>query len=241
MAPPFALIVTQLLQKPGDARPVNVVPTTLALGFQDVVLGFCFIRGYSDGVLAGGGGVEWVDGRERGTDAVDGGRGGSGGGEEAGEVRGRGGGEFLLDLFGAGKVGEDRRAFDRCGALEVEARAPGGGGRVLGWGIAGSEVEESDFVGGLWGIGRCVEEGAVRRRRDGGVVEDIGEGEAEGLDVVVGLKSGGEVELVEDVGVGGLDYEEDAEGEGRRGFGGAVGTVRGAEAAGEGVNAGVLG
>lgn len=40
------------------------------------------------------------------------------------------------------------------------------------------------------------------------------------------LEGSGEVELVENVGLGVLDYEEDAEGEGRGRFGGTIGEVR---------------
>ena len=47
--------------------------------------------------------------------------------------------------------------------------------------------------------------------------------------------------LIEDVAFGGLDDEEDAEGEGWGGFGGAVVFMCGSEAEGEGGDAGVWG
>lgn len=91
--------------------------------------------------------------------------------------------EDLLDFFGAGEVGQDRGAFDRGAAFEVEARGPGLWGREVCGGVAGAEVEGGDFVGGVGGVGGGVDEGAggvgngdVRLR------EGRGEGEAEGGD-----------------------------------------------------------
>lgn len=55
----------------------------------------------------------------------------------------------------------------------------------------------------------------------------MGEGEAEGGDVVVDGERVFEVALVEDVAFGRLDEEENAEGEWRGGFGGAVCLVGG--------------
>lgn len=82
---------------------------------------------------------------------------------------------------------------------------PGGGGRVVGWGVAGSEVDKGDFVGCGGGVRWCIKEGAVTGGGDRGVVEDLGKGETEGRDDVSCLESCGEVELVEDIGFEGLD------------------------------------
>lgn len=154
-------------------------------------------------------------------------------------MRGIGRRELLLDFLAAGQVREDGGAFYRRRALEVEASLPGCGGCVLGWGIAGAEVEEGDFVGCRRRVRWCVDEGAVRGLGDVRVIQDAGEGEVEGWDLVGRFEAGGEGELVEYVGFGVLDYEEDAEGVGWIGFGGTIGDVGGAEAEGQIVDAGV--
>lgn len=78
--------------------------------------------------------------------------------------------ELLLDFFAAGQVREDRGAFDRRGALEVETSLPGCGGCVLGWGVAGAEVKEGDFVGCQRRMRWSVDEGAVSGLRDDCVI-----------------------------------------------------------------------
>lgn len=93
-------------------------------------------------------------------------------GEEAGEVRGIRRCELLLDFLAAGEVSEDGRAFDGCGALEVEAGGPGFLGRVFGGGVPRAEVAEGDFVGGGGGVRGVVDQGAVSNGGDGCLGED---------------------------------------------------------------------
>lgn len=147
MAPPLPLR-PQLLQKRRDRRAIHVVPPALPLRLQHVPPRFRRVRREGFRLAARGGVVERVDGGEGGADAG----GGGGVGQEAGEVRGLRRGEDLLDFLRAGEVREDGGAFDRGGALEVEARGPGAGGGVLGRGVAGAEVERGDFVLRFWGV-----------------------------------------------------------------------------------------
>ena len=63
-----------------------------------------------------------------------------------------------------------------------------------------------------------------------GLGEDVGEGKAEDGDVVVRCEGVFEVALVEDVAFRRLDDDQDAGGEGGRGYGWSVGVVGGGEA-----------
>lgn len=97
-------------------------------------------------------------------------------------------------------MGEDGGAFDGRAAFEVETRGPGGGGGVVGGGVAGAEVEDAYFVGGGGGVRGVVVEGpGAVGGGDVRVLEDGGEGEAEDGDGVGGLQGVFEVALVEDV------------------------------------------
>lgn len=95
---------------------------------------------------------------------------------------------------------QDGGAFDGRAAFEVQTGGPGGRGVVVGRGVAGAEVEDCYFVGGVGGVRGVVVEGpGAVGGRDVGVLEDGGEREAEDGDGVGGLQGVFEVALVEDV------------------------------------------
>lgn len=121
-------MLRDLRQKTRDGGSVNVIPAALALGFEDVTLGRARVGREFLCFAAGGRVVEGVDGCEGVADTGGDVR----GAEEACEVRGRRGGEDLLDFLAAREVGEDGGAFDGGAAFEVVAGGPGGGGRVVG-------------------------------------------------------------------------------------------------------------
>lgn len=130
--------IRQTAEKRWNGVAVDIIAAALALRFEDVVAACVRVEREGFGGRAGGGGVERVDGSKGGADRG----GGCRVGDEAGEMRGGGCGEDLLDFFGTGEVGEDGGAFDGGGSLEMGSRAPGGGGgEVVGWGVAGAEVE----------------------------------------------------------------------------------------------------
>ena len=183
MSTPLAFIVAQGSEEGGDLSPVDVIATAFTLGFEHVIRAFLRIGGYGDGGLTGRGIIERIDCSEGIADTVDH-VGVIRGGEETSEVRGFGRCKLLLDLLGAGEMGEDGGAFDRCGALEIEAGAPGEWGGVFGGGVAGAEVAEGYFVGSVGGVWWVVDKCTVRGFGDGGVVQDTGEGEAESGDLV---------------------------------------------------------
>lgn len=113
MAPPSALIIPQFPKESRDARPVDIVPSTLTLRLQDVILALLLIRRDDDGGCTSGAVVKRVDGREGGADALDHVRRGRAG-EKAREVRGVGRGELLLDFLASRQVRQNGGTFDCC-------------------------------------------------------------------------------------------------------------------------------
>lgn len=221
-----------LFQVRRDGGPVEVVAAALALGLEDVFLAGSWVGRQAAGGLAGwGGGVHGIDvcegapeGREGcwvgrgGDEALEGWGGGGLGVGEGGGGDGLGGREDLLDFFHACELGKHGGASDGGGAFNLVAGFPGGGGGVVAWAVARAQVGDGDLErdGGV--VREAVEELSARGGRgDGGVGEDLGEGEAEDGDRV-GFQGVFQVALVKDVALAVLDEEDDAGGVSEGGF-----------------------
>lgn len=85
----------------------------------------------------------------------------------------------MLDLFRAGELGEDAGALDRTRSLKVISGVPGCLIRVVIGVVTGSHVNNGYFED-LGGITRkMVEELALRRVSEGGMLKDVGNGKSE--------------------------------------------------------------
>ena len=71
MASVLFAVVAEGFDEGGDFQAVDVVAAALSLRFQHVASGFVGVGGDADGVFAFGCIVEWIDGCECGTYAVD--------------------------------------------------------------------------------------------------------------------------------------------------------------------------
>lgn len=235
----------RLLQKLGNVLAVMVVAAALPLRLEDVALAQLRVLRDLARLETGLGGVHRED---VGESLKDSGRAGCVVGDEAAKDRGRGspGGwsrrrQYLLDLLAAGQLGQDGGALDGRRPLEVVAGLPGALVRVVGRVVPAPQVRDGDFEHLARVPGQLVEQLALGGVGDGGVLQELGEGDAEDGDGVGGVVDEGvlEVALVKDVPLTALDDEDDALFVAE--FRWAVGVVSGADATGEALDALVLG
>lgn len=135
-----------------DVGAVDVVPTSFALGFEDVVRSSGPVQREFDAFglyrrVSGGEGVLW---RERRAKIVESGVGVVG--QEGLEVvwTRRAGSQDLLDFLRAGELQKDAGTFDGAAALEPISRGPAVGILVFRRRIQGAEVDDCHFVLCRW-------------------------------------------------------------------------------------------
>lgn len=172
----------QRAQEGRDGGAVDVVSAAFALRLQNIAFALFFVEREVAGGEAGGRIVERVDVGERGIERGT----GRGAGNEFGKDGGRGGvggsGEDLLDFLGAGELRQDRWTLDGVRTLDLQARFPCRGVRIIGRSVGGTEIDDGYFVRLRGRVRLAVEELAARGGGDGCVCQDFGEGETEDRD-----------------------------------------------------------